>query len=304
MTMLRHTLVNHFLEYSAQRYPYKVALIHQGKRLTYAEIDSMANRVAATLIDRGVERGDRVAVFMDNSVEAVISIFAALKAGAAFMIINHTTKAEKLEYIMNNSRAKALITQISRTDVIQQVTSPYLKTIIMAGPHKSFNHSTIQPFNRSNLTRMPYEEIVNSIENKTITSKCIDLDLASVIYTSGSTGRPKGVMLSHLNMISAAHSITTYLENSGNDIIINVLPMSFDYGLYQILMYWFVGFEKNQIPSHDVLSSFNRLMTPMRLFTLILRVDNILASTGLFDHDELAMDATDVLSNNRNLHFF
>jgi long-subunit acyl-CoA synthetase (AMP-forming) len=64
----------------------------------------------------------------------------------------------------------------------------------------------------------------------------VDVDLAALIYTSGSTGNPKGVMLTHLNMISAATSITTYLENRADDIILNVLPLSFDYGLYQVLM--------------------------------------------------------------------
>jgi acyl-CoA synthetase (AMP-forming)/AMP-acid ligase II len=67
-------------------------------------------------------------------------------------------------------------------------------------------------------------------------SSNIDLDLAALIYTSGSTGDPKGVMLTHLNMVSAATSITTYLENQEDDIIINLLPLSFDYGLYQVLM--------------------------------------------------------------------
>jgi acyl-CoA synthetase (AMP-forming)/AMP-acid ligase II len=69
----------------------------------------------------------------------------------------------------------------------------------------------------------------------------IDIDLAALIYTSGSTGKPKGVMLTHLNIFSAATSITTYLENTSEDIIINVLPLSFDYGLYQVLMAFKVG---------------------------------------------------------------
>ena len=239
--MFRHTLVNHFLEFSAQRFPDKVALIHQGERLTYAEIDSMANRLAATLLDSGVKQGDRVAVFIDNSVEAVISIFAALKAGGVFMVINHTTKAEKLAYIMNNSRAKVLLTQGGRTDVLQGINCPYLETIIIAGHHKPFNQSTSQLFNQSDLSCIAYEDVVNSGRSVTVVSKSIDLDLASIIYTSGSTGIPKGVMLSHLNMVSAAHSITTYLENTENDIIMNVLPMSFDYGLYQILMGFKIG---------------------------------------------------------------
>ena len=71
--------------------------------------------------------------------------------------------------------------------------------------------------------------------------KGIDIDLAALIYTSGSTGKPKGVMLTHLNMVSAATSITAYLKNVPDDIILNVLPLSFDYGLYQVLMAFKVG---------------------------------------------------------------
>jgi acyl-CoA synthetase (AMP-forming)/AMP-acid ligase II len=71
--------------------------------------------------------------------------------------------------------------------------------------------------------------------------RCIDIDLASLIYTSGSTGFPKGVMLTHLNMVSAAKSIIGYLENTPDDIIIDVLPLSFDYGLYQVLMAFHFG---------------------------------------------------------------
>ncbi len=238
--MLRHTLVNHFLEHSAGRLPDKTALVHQDKRLTYAEIDSMANGLAAVLADSGIERGDRVAIFMDNSIEAVVSIFAALKAGAAFMVINHTTKAEKLEYLMNNSRAAAILTQGGRAGMFQRINCPHLKTII----------STSQPTNSTNstnstvltgLTCISYEDIITTGRSAAVESKCIDMDLASIIYTSGSTGRPKGVMLSHLNMVSAAHSITTYLENTGDDIIINMLPLSFDYGLYQVLMGFKIG---------------------------------------------------------------
>ena len=69
----------------------------------------------------------------------------------------------------------------------------------------------------------------------------IDLDLAALIYTSASTGDSKGVMLSHLNIVSAATSITTYLENRMDDVILSMLPLSFDYGLYQVLMGFKVG---------------------------------------------------------------
>lgn len=238
--MFRHTLVNHFLEYSVRKYADKVALVYRDKRLTYAEIDAMANRLAAELLGCGVERGDRVAVFMDNSIEAIISIFAALKAGAAFMMINHTTKAEKLEYIMNNSRAKILLCQGIRLDVVRYINCPYLKKIIISGLDDN-NRASCFMNHAQDLPCLAYEEIMDSDTCDKVISKCIDRDLASIIYTSGSTGSPKGVMLSHLNMVSAAHSITAYLENTRDDVIINVLPMSFDYGLYQILMGFKIG---------------------------------------------------------------
>ena len=64
----------------------------------------------------------------------------------------------------------------------------------------------------------------------------LDIDLAAIIYTSGSTGDPKGVMLTHRNMLTAATSITTYLRNVEDDVILGVLPLAFDYGLYQMIM--------------------------------------------------------------------
>jgi long-chain acyl-CoA synthetase len=228
--MFRHTLVNHFLEQSARKFPRKTALIHQGKRLTYSEIDSMADRLAHALAAQGIKRGDRVAVFMDNAIEAVISLFGILKAGAAFMMINHTTKAEKLEYIMNNSRAKAILTQGSRADIVASITCHRMDTVIMTDPQNK------------ELSSISFEELMNAnVQRGPVSPHSIDLDLASIVYTSGSTGNPKGVMLSHLNMVSAAHSISTYLENTEHDIIINMLPLTFDYGLYQILMGFKIG---------------------------------------------------------------
>ena len=77
------SLVQHFLEHSADRLPDKVALVCEGQRLTYAQIESMANRVARGLTHLGVQRGERVGIFLPNSIKAVAGIFGALKAGAA-----------------------------------------------------------------------------------------------------------------------------------------------------------------------------------------------------------------------------
>ncbi len=226
---MRHTLVNHFLEFSAQRHPEKVALVCQGRRLTYGEIEEQAGRLAAVLVREGLHRGERAAILMDNSAEAVVSIFAALKAGAAFMMVNPTTKAEKLEYVLNNSRARVLLAHVGKAEVFETIEAPHLRTVVVAGDQGAGGR------------RLRFEEAVASGVGAGAPSACIDQDLASVIYTSGSTGNPKGVMLSHLNMVTAAHAITTYLENRPDEVIIDCLPLSFDYGLYQVLMAFLVG---------------------------------------------------------------
>jgi acyl-CoA synthetase (AMP-forming)/AMP-acid ligase II len=83
-----------FLRQSAERFPEKTALVASGKRLTYSQLDDLSDRLAQGLIDRGIGRGDRVVIFLDNCAEAVVSIFAVLKAGAVFSPVKPTTKAD------------------------------------------------------------------------------------------------------------------------------------------------------------------------------------------------------------------
>jgi amino acid adenylation domain-containing protein len=230
--------VESFLERSAERFPNKTAIVCGGRRLTYREVEERANRLAHSLIAEGIERWDRVAVFLDNSVEAAVSIFAILKAGGVFLVVNPTTKVDKLTYILNNCRAKGLIMPARKFRTMQEgiAHATHLERVWLAG---SLQDEEFLPQGRL----LALEAILEAAEGRVDPppKKCIDIDLAALIYTSGSTGRPKGVMLTHLNIVSAATSITTYLENTPDDIIINLLPLSFDYGLYQVLMAFKIG---------------------------------------------------------------
>lgn len=229
-------LVNHFLEHSARRLPEKVALICGEERWTYSEIDQKANRIAWFLKQQGIERQDRVAILLDNSVESVISLFGILKADAIFLMLSPTLKSQKLTYILNNCQAKALITHTNKLDVVSGIDGsvPSLKFIIFNGDQdKIISSKFCNPIYWEEINRLSSPDPGNPTGP---TNSNIDLDLATIIYTSGSTGEPKGVMLTHLNIVSAATSITTYLENREDDILIDMLPLSFDYGLYQVLM--------------------------------------------------------------------
>jgi len=231
-TPARHALlVQDFLEHSADRLPEKTALVCDGQRLTYAQVDEMANRLAHALVAGGVVRGDRVGLYLHNSVELVVGIFATLKAGAVFVAINATTKRDKLHYILNNCRATALIVDV-RADLAGLIEDaapavPSLRRVILAGK------GTAEGAGAQCVT---FENALSKSDAKRPRRQGIDLDLACLIYTSGTTGDPKGVMSDHSNVVFAASAIIEYLENRESDVVIDVLPLSFDYGLYQLLM--------------------------------------------------------------------
>lgn len=250
-----------FLERSAAAHPDKVAIICGDRRLTYADIESQCNRLAHGLIAEGVQRGDRVGVYLDNTVESVLSVWAILKAGAVFMMVNPTTKSDKLSYVLNNSRATALILPRRKVNTLGDVwtETQHLKSIVTVGvgPEPAADAASDKAF-----VALDDLLIRHAADNQPPRKRCIDIDLAALIYTSGSTGNPKGVMLTHLNMVSAATSITTYLENRHDDIVLNVLPLSFDYGLYQVLMAFKFGgtvvLERGFTYPHSVLETVVR----------------------------------------------
>jgi amino acid adenylation domain-containing protein len=248
-------LVQHFLEISADHLPDKIALVCSENRLTYAQIEEKANRLANGLKALGVRRGDRVAIFLPNSAELVIGIFAILKAGGVFVVLNQTTKADKLVYIMNNCQATALVTTANQSQLTERLFTecPSLKFMLIAGlvnPRESSRPVFLLQhiLDENNATR---PEAIN-----------IDLDLACLIYTSGSTGEPKGVMSDHGNVIFAVNSITSYIGNVEDDVVINVLPLAFDYGLYQLLMVFSFGgrliLEKGFTYPAEILNSIER----------------------------------------------
>ena len=233
-------LVQNFLENSAERLPEKIALICGDQRLAYQQINRNADQLAAALIDMGVRRQDRIVIFFDNSAESVIALFGILKAGAIFIMLNPTMKSKKLNYILKDSGASVLITQSTKARIVSEAIHdvPDLKNIVWLG--KSDYLLKKSP---PSITFHLWEEALSGHPDpfSLPAAPCIDLDLATIIYTSGSTGDPKGVMSAHYNVVAAAKSITQYLENVEDDIILDTLPLSFDYGLYQVLMAFFFG---------------------------------------------------------------
>jgi len=230
--------VQEFLEASAQRLPEKIGLVCGGRRLAYREIDEAANKLAHALIHHGVGRGDRVVIWLKNSVECVVAIFATLKAGATFVVVNRSTKEDKLAYILNNCRARALF--LDGESAVRGLGTSLLRECAAVKFCVACGEKSAGPFPEGSPC-LAFDALLNSFPKDRPALAREPSDLACLIYTSGSTGDPKGVMSEHRNVVFATGSITQYLGNVESDIVINVLPLSFDYGLYQLLMVFRFG---------------------------------------------------------------
>ncbi|HZU51970.1 MAG TPA: AMP-binding protein [Sphingomicrobium sp.] len=229
-------LLHDYLIHSAQQFGGKVALVCGDQRVAYREIDAQSNALAHHLAAAGVARGDRVMIFADNSVETVISFWAALKANAVVCIVNPLTKAGKLDYLLKDCRPAAFITDKRLHSVYNEpvLNCPSLRRVIVSGP-----------IDDPDLAELPHavrwSAAVAGPSSEPPARRCIDIDLAAIVYTSGSTGDAKGVMLTHRNMLTACTSIAAYLGVREDDVILNVLPLAFDYGLYQMIMAFRMG---------------------------------------------------------------
>jgi amino acid adenylation domain-containing protein len=218
------------LHRTGRRLPDKVAVACRGRALTYGELEARSNALAHALQRRGVARGDRVVVFADNSLEVATAFFAVLKANAVVSIVNPLTKANKLRYILDDSEAVALVTDAHLASVVVPAVAASagrLRTVIASG---ELDSDGLPAFTRWEAA------LADGSGEAPPRRRNIDVDLAALIYTSGSTGDPKGVMLTHRNMITAAASISTYLGLREDDVVLDALPLAFDYGLYQLIM--------------------------------------------------------------------
>ena len=217
-------LVHHFLEHSAERFPDKVALIHEDVRATYAQIDNKANQLANQLIERGIALGDRVVILLENSLEYVVGYYGVLKAGAVVVPLSTELKPDSLRPLLGEIEPRAIISS-SRFERLLQATdlAPFrINTLMLNAPKLTWSFA---PF-----PLVPWEDVIRDEETPNVDLPVQESALASIIYTSGSTGKPKGAMLSHRNIVSNTHSICHYLHLNEKDIQMAVLPFYYVMG--------------------------------------------------------------------------
>ena len=209
--------------------PDHTALVYKAEKLSYGAAWQETEKLAAGLQGLGLDRDDRVAVYLEKRFETVLAFFAASAAGGVFVPVNPVLRPAQVAHMLNDCAVKVLVTSPERLEALAGVIEncPSLQSIVVVGAEPVPAAAGRQP--------VPWRVLADTPARELALSQPVDLDMAAILYTSGSTGHPKGVVLSHRNLLVGAESVSQYLENAPSDRILSVLPLSFDAGLSQVL---------------------------------------------------------------------
>lgn len=237
--------VSDFLRRTAALFPDNIAAVFYDDKISYRDLDNRSNRLADYLKSLNLPGNSRIGLFMENSIDYMISYFAVIKAGFVIIPIDTSSNSEKLKYLLNDSNISTLLIHFRYQRTLASIYKENhpLKLIISEKDLKlkddkleyiSFN-SIFEEFESGSNTESN-KELVNWDDLDSFSN-----ELAAVFYTSGSTGEPKGVMLSHRNLMSNTIGTTEYLKLTEKDSVMVVLPFYYIYGNSLLLTHVAVG---------------------------------------------------------------
>jgi amino acid adenylation domain-containing protein len=206
-----------YLEASAKARPDHPAVVDPGGwSLTYAELDRRSNALAAHLVAQGVRKGDRVGVVLPKSAASVTALFAIMKAGAAYVPVDHSSPVERGRRILDDCQVRAAVVDAGSIGVVP----PGASAVIVGPPPAGADGAEFEAVVRQSAERPAVEST--------------RADLAYILYTSGSTGIPKGVMLTHENAVSFVEWCASVFEPTGQDRFSSHAPFHFDLSVLDI----------------------------------------------------------------------
>lgn len=231
------SLLHELPHIACERSPHAVALQHDSDSYSYSQLQSDIYSLSSAFITLGLRRQDRIAIFLPKQYETVASIFAASAAGCVFVPINPLLKAAQVQHILRDCSVRVLITTHERVLALKEIlpTCSELQHLVLTRSTESHEAPLTTTINTWH-----WNDLIHR-RTPVTAHRVIDSDMAAILYTSGSTGKPKGVVLSHRNLVTGAHSVASYLENTAEDKLLAVLPLSFDYGLSQLTTAFHVG---------------------------------------------------------------
>jgi len=240
--------LDHLLRESARKHPDAVAIIFEGRKIRYRELDEAVDRLTTALQDLGVKKGDKVAIFLPNCPQFVIAYYAILRAGGVVTAVNPLYTERELEYQLNNAEAVGIVTldllyeKVARVRdktglkfVIVTSIKDYLPKAkaILGTLLRKIPMAKVEPapgvyFLKDLLKKYPPEPKPVEINPKE--------DLACLQYTGGTTGVPKGAMLTHYNLVSNAVAAAYWLNaEEAKEVHVGVLPLFHIYGMTTVM---------------------------------------------------------------------
>ena len=248
------SLLHELIQKSAARTPDAVALSYGPDRLSYQALQSAVACFSSGLLGLGIERGERVAIYLEKRFETVIASFGAPQAGAVFVPLNPLLKPDQVAFILRDCNVRVLLTSPERLALLVPVLEEChdLRDVVVTG---NMAGAAVPP----RLALTPWSAFLQSPPKAG--HRVIDTDMLAILYTSGSTGKPKGVVLSHRNMVAGAKSVASYLENQALDSLLAALPLSFDAGFSQLTTAFHAGARVvllNYLMPRDVLKAMAR----------------------------------------------
>ena len=195
--------------------PQKTAVVYKHTGLSYHQLNTISNQLAAFLLEKGITKGSIVGIMIDRSVEMLVSMLAVMKAGAAYVPVDPEYPGKRIEYILQDCEARLLISNAKYKSDID-----------------------------SNIERLIIEEIWPEIDSYTEHEPDLEIhgnDLAYLIYTSGSTGLPKGVMIEHHSILNLLQSMLHFPGIDQDDKLLAITTISFDISILELLLPLTVG---------------------------------------------------------------
>lgn len=231
------TALHSLLRDSAAQRPDAPAVTSRGTTSSYAVLWQETRRAAHGLRALGLAPGQRCAVWLDKRPETVTAIFATSVAAGVAVPVNPVLRAPQVAHVVADCDVTVLVTTPERFAVLGDELSgcPSLEHVVLVGGRTG---------RTAGVTVHAWADVCAAeptSDDDATADAVLDVDLAAILYTSGSTGRPKGVVLSHRNLIAGAESVSSYLGNTADDVILSVLPLSFDAGLSQLTTAFAVG---------------------------------------------------------------
>lgn len=201
--------------------------------VTYAQLHDAVTAFADGLARDGLQRGDRVAVYLEKRIETVVAIFGAAAADGVFVPVNPLLRAAQVRHILSDCDVRVLVTSADRLATLREELAglPSLERVVLVGDAPDAPADGDD--DAAGPALAPWQDAQGE-PGAAPRGRAIDVDVAAIFYTSGSTGKPKGVVLSHRNLVAGAQSVAQYLGNVPEDCILAVLPLSFDAGFSQL----------------------------------------------------------------------